>query len=241
MLNFNNQNKRALIFFVKVEKQFNKKKFKNFNTYKLFNKHIEKIVSEAKQSVQFDFVLCSDKSANAASDIFIKQRGKNFGEKFNNAINDTFNLGYDEVIIIGNDSPDISANHIIESFKNTSKSVVLGPSYDGGIYLLGLNFQTFTTDISARWNTHYVIEDLIKYFNTKNIYKLNVLFDIDNENDLKDWFLLCSCNAQIIKSQLNTFYQLKFTANDFFINLSSLEQNLFRIHTQKAPPCFYSL
>lgn len=232
--------KRAVIFFVRDEKRLNQKKIKDFNTYRLFNKRIEDVASEAKQKIPFDLVLCSNKESIIRRDIFVMQRGRNFGEKFNNAISDTFNLGYSEVIIIGNDSPDISANHILESFNNISKSVVIGPSHDGGFYLLGLKKSSFKYNILARWNTTHVLNDVRKFFNTKNIYQLNLLIDIDSESDLKNWLLFKSSISVIFERQLVYTYKLQ-KKEIYNINLNTTEQNIYRIYTQKAPPQLYDI
>jgi glycosyltransferase A (GT-A) superfamily protein (DUF2064 family) len=238
MIKINLNKKRAVIFFVRNEKRLNQKKFKDFNTYRLFNKRIEDVASEAKQKIPFDLVLCSDKENIIHQDTFVKQRGENFGEKFNNAISDTFNLGYSEVIIIGNDSPDISANHIVESFNYISKSVVIGPSYDGGFYLLGLTKSKFSKNISARWNTSYVLNDILTFFTNKDIHQLNCLMDIDSVADLVNWLLFKNKISVIFEKQLVYTYKLQ-KKEIYNINLNATEQNINRIQTQKAPPQLY--
>lgn len=239
MVNNSINSKRALILFIKDENRPNRKRFNNSLTYKLFNQQIWNVVKEAKKMIPFDIILCSDKPAIIESDFFIKQSGKNFGERFNNAITKTFNYGYDELIIIGNDSPDLSANHIIESFNNISKNVVIGPSSDGGIYLLGLSKNMYERPIKARWNTSHVLKDVSSNFSKMNIFQLETLKDIDSESDLYEWLLSKSVVSGVFNEFLkNAFLELKKQVSR--ISLLSTEQNIYRQHTQKAPPSLIS-
>lgn len=239
MVNNSINSKRALILFIKDENRPNRKRFNNSLTYKLLNQQIRNVVKEVKKMIHFDIILCSDKPSIIESDYYIKQSGKNFGERFNNAITKTFDHGYDELIIIGNDSPDLSANHIIESFNNISKNVVIGPSSDGGIYLLGLSKNMYERPIKARWNTSHVLKDVSSNFNSMDIFQLETLKDIDSESDLYNWLLLKSIVSGIFMEFLkNALSELKKHVNK--IDLLATEQNIYRQHTQKAPPFFIS-
>jgi len=240
MVNYSLNIRRALILFIKDENQQNINRFNHSLTYYLFNRQICKVAAEAKKILPFDLILCSDKPGLIKAEYFIKQTGKNFSERFNNAIAKTISYGYDELIILGNDSPDISANHIVESFENISKNVVIGPSGDGGIYLLGLSKITYEKPIAARWNTLHVLEDILNNFNSISIYQLEILNDVDSESDLYNWLLLKSMVSGIFKEFLRNIY-LEFNRQLTKINLIETEQNIYRKHTQKAPPYLISI
>jgi uncharacterized protein len=67
-----------------------------------------------------------------------EQIGSSFGERFTNAIEAVFNKGFEHVISLGNDIPHLRANHILKATQNLATSdYVLGPSTDGGFYLMG--------------------------------------------------------------------------------------------------------
>lgn len=49
-----------------------------------------------------------------------------------------FRDGYDRVVIIGSDCPELRPHHIVEAFKRLADvPVVLGPAVDGGYWLIG--------------------------------------------------------------------------------------------------------
>ena len=67
------------------------------------------------------------------------QQGKDLGERMLQAFETGFTQGYNQIILIGSDLPDISASIIDQAFKLTKeKDIVLGPAEDGGYYLIGM-------------------------------------------------------------------------------------------------------
>lgn len=228
--------KRGIVFFVNDDLITVRKKFQSAKIHGLFNHRAVEVLDEAKKFTQFDLILCSNKANLINSDIFIKQIGRNFSERFNNAIKNSFQYGYDEILIIGNDSPDFSSGMILDSFNKVSQNkIVIGPSYDGGIYLLGLSKKDYANTINVRWNTSLVLSDLLNYYKSREIYLLPELIDIDSESDLAEWFTNNSITARIFKLLLfkkNNTAKKRITQFDFV----NSEQTLYRLHTQKAPP-----
>lgn len=69
----------------------------------------------------------------------IRQRGRGFGRRLRNAFEDAMTLGYREVVAVAGDVPGLDAGPIEAAFRSlSSHTVVLGPSPDGGVYLIGL-------------------------------------------------------------------------------------------------------
>src|SRR6266568_8852035 len=71
----------------------------------------------------------------------LPQRGDKFGERLYFAVEDLFKCGFDSVCLIDSDSPTVPAENFskaIELLKTHSDCVVLGPSDDGGYYLIGV-------------------------------------------------------------------------------------------------------
>jgi len=67
------------------------------------------------------------------------QQGSCLGEKLANAIESCFARGYERLIVIGSDCPDIGGSHFTRAFESLGNhDVVIGPAMDGGYYLLGL-------------------------------------------------------------------------------------------------------
>jgi rSAM/selenodomain-associated transferase 1 len=74
----------------------------------------------------------------------ILQLGTTLGDRLASVMAEALSLGYSSVFAIGSDSPDLPPGHLTEAFSlldGTSGAgefdVVLGPSDDGGYYLIG--------------------------------------------------------------------------------------------------------
>lgn len=73
-----------------------------------------------------------------AKDIF-PQEGNDLGERMLHAIAYTLNLGYDAVILTGSDLPLLTAAHLNAGFAALqSADIAIGPTSDGGYYLIGM-------------------------------------------------------------------------------------------------------
>jgi len=67
------------------------------------------------------------------------QQGSCLGEKLANSIEYCFARGYEQLIVIGADCPEIDRSHLTSAFESLDKhDVVIGPAMDGGYDLLGL-------------------------------------------------------------------------------------------------------
>lgn len=119
-----------------------------------------------------------------------QQSGSSFGERFTNAIQDVLDQGFENIITIGNDSPHLSKSHIETALSNLrdNKSVI-GPSEDGGFYLMGLHRSDFVKSDFEKlsWQTPQLREEIVGYLSDsgKETAMLPVLFDIDTLWDVK--------------------------------------------------------
>ncbi|MEC3906822.1 TIGR04282 family arsenosugar biosynthesis glycosyltransferase [Tamlana sp. 2201CG12-4] len=116
------------------------------------------------------------------------QQGSNLGERMKNAFHEGFEDGYNHIVLIGSDLPEINATHINQGLeKLKEKEVVFGPAEDGGYYLIGLNkMQGFIFD-NKPWSQSHLLEETLKELEQKNINfaTLATLNDIDTFEDLK--------------------------------------------------------
>ncbi len=118
------------------------------------------------------------------------QAGGDLGERMKNAFNSIFSLGIEKVIIIGSDLPDISAKIISDAFDLLdSNDVVIGPAFDGGYYLLGLNKMVTALFEGISWSSSEVLNSTISKLNSLNLtyHLLPKLLDIDTEADIVNW------------------------------------------------------
>jgi uncharacterized protein len=70
----------------------------------------------------------------------VSQRGERFGERLLLATEDLFKVGFNSVCLINSDSPTVPATAFAEAaieLANPGDRIVLGPSEDGGYYLIG--------------------------------------------------------------------------------------------------------
>ncbi|MCK0144085.1 DUF2064 domain-containing protein [Arenibacter sp. F26102] len=119
-----------------------------------------------------------------------EQYGNSFGERFVNAINSIFDKGFDNVITIGNDTPQLKVSDILKASGYLSANkFVLGPSRDGGFYLMGLNKSQFDArDFKdLPWKTNSLTKKITEFIEVSNIQiiQLRTLLDLDNNTDLK--------------------------------------------------------
>jgi uncharacterized protein len=124
---------------------------------------------------------------------FIAQEGNSLGEKMLNAFSHAFSLGADKAVIIGTDCPQITTQTILRAFEKLEKSeAVIGPSYDGGYYLLGL--RRFSREIfhDIDWSTNLVFDQTMKKIRDEGLQStcLETLRDVDTVEDLSNDQLL---------------------------------------------------
>jgi uncharacterized protein len=117
------------------------------------------------------------------------QASHNLGEKMENAFRTVFKV-HKQAVIIGTDIPDINKDVIMKSYiKLDENDFVIGPSNDGGYYLLGMNemYNPLFRDII--WSSAEVFETTISKIDKagKNYQLIDRLDDIDSEEDLMKW------------------------------------------------------
>ena len=117
------------------------------------------------------------------------QKGKSFGERIANAFADIFDKGFEHVICIGNDCPALSLSQLENAITQTEKgNVVLGPTVDGGAYLIGIPKAEFhKKDFqNIKWQSKKTYHYLYQSFTDKRseIYEKELLSDVDGDKDI---------------------------------------------------------
>jgi len=95
----------------------------------------------------------------------LPQRGDKFGERLYFAVEDLFKCGLDSVCLIDSDSPTVPAENFAEAVELLSISedrVVLGPSDDGGYYLIGVKKPNPHLFEQIDWSTERVLKQTIQ-------------------------------------------------------------------------------
>lgn len=117
------------------------------------------------------------------------QEGNDLGEKMKNAIQDGFKSGYQKVVLIGSDLPDLNAEILLQSFEILeNKSVVIGPAEDGGYYLIGMDSTNDFIFHNKPWSNEMLLEQTLNELDDQEVsYQLlQTLNDIDTLDDLKN-------------------------------------------------------
>jgi len=117
-----------------------------------------------------------------------KQTGIDLGDKMSNAFKDYFSKDYKKICIIGSDNLEITTEIIEQAFnKLNDTDIVIGPSADGGYYLVGMIAQYSDIFKNKSWSTSRVLEETINDLkdHTLSYSLLKTLSDIDTYKDLK--------------------------------------------------------
>ncbi|WP_432411822.1 TIGR04282 family arsenosugar biosynthesis glycosyltransferase [Rasiella sp. SM2506] len=150
-----------------------------------------------------------------------EQVGNTFGERYSNAIQSVYTKGYENVITIGNDTPHLQTSQLLKTAKHLeTQKIVLGPSKDGGYYLMGLhksqfNLQTF---LKLPWQTSRLTQSIARLVAAKktHVVFLKILQDIDTVSD--------------VQSILNSFRSLTKTIRQLLRTIISGSSQLFSIY-----------
>lgn len=116
------------------------------------------------------------------------QKGNDLGQRLANAFKLVFSKGAKKVLVIGTDSPVIDREIIQQAFKQLDKfQCVIGPSFDGGYYLLGLGSENAKVFEGIDWSTNRVLEQTKQRLKKLEVVFtcLNEEFDIDTRADLE--------------------------------------------------------
>lgn len=148
---------------------------------------ITRIVNTDKALFYSDYVDHSDEWEDA---LYFKkvQKGNSLGERMQNAFAWAFEQHYSSVCIIGSDCYELTTACIESAFQKLAKAeVVIGPSFDGGYYLLAMRSLLPFLFKNKRWSTGTVFKDTIQDIETHHLSAslLEVLHDVDVESDLK--------------------------------------------------------
>ena len=153
---------------------------------KLIEKTIEAVKPVNSQKVVYysKFINNNDKWNDFVNEKKI-QKGNNLGEKINNAFSEGFKSKFSPIIIIGSDLWDIKHSDINLAFNYLTKNdYVIGPSIDGGYYLIGMNTINSKLFKNKSWSKSTLLKETINELKNKNLKLLDSKNDIDTLEDL---------------------------------------------------------
>ncbi len=165
--------------------------------YKSWARGIYKMTTQLMPNVHLSVAYESDPkipsiawlSADGDNIPYFPQINGDLGERLIHAFSRAFGRFSKRVVIIGTDSPGLPSSYLMQAFERLeSNDLVLGPTYDGGYYLVGLRDQVYEELFRGIcWSTPKVfLETLLKARELKlSLHLLPKYFDIDTEQDLR--------------------------------------------------------
>ncbi len=93
----------------------------------------------------------------------IGQDGATFAERLEGAVAEARRRGYSEIVVIGSDTPGIRAADLSAAFGLLARHrLVIGPSADGGVFLIGLRADASAALEGIPWCTPKVFRELLR-------------------------------------------------------------------------------
>jgi len=121
----------------------------------------------------------------------VPQVGADLGERMANVSRELFEKGAEKVLIIGVDSPQLEPSIYRAALELLdSREVVLGPTFDGGYYLVGMNKPHPEIFNGIRWGSPTVYKETSDILNSNDVewQELELSYDIDSPEDLEQLY-----------------------------------------------------
>ena len=121
--------------------------------------------------------------------VFTEQGGGGLSERMHSAFIEAFGEGCRRVVLIGTDIPGLRPNHVSEAFAALKdRDLVIGPSTDGGYWLIGLKKALYLFQ-GVAWGTGKVLKQTLTLANGMglNYHLLGSLRDLDTVEDLREF------------------------------------------------------
>ncbi len=120
----------------------------------------------------------------------LAQRGDNLAERLIGAMQDLFAIGFASVCLMNSDSPTVPAAVFSEAANILAKpdsQMVIGPSDDGGYYLIGLKREQPRIFEGINWSTSRVLEQTLQRAAELElqVHLLPPGYDVDDSDTLR--------------------------------------------------------
>jgi rSAM/selenodomain-associated transferase 1 len=121
-------------------------------------------------------------------DLYLGQSQGDLGDRLCRAMQARFDAGAGKLLLIGCDCPQISKESLCGAFRDLEeRDVVLGPTEDGGYYLLGLKRPLPILFRDVPWSTDKVLEITLNILKNHSLSYLlrDTFFDVDTLEDFQ--------------------------------------------------------
>ncbi len=122
--------------------------------------------------------------------VYCPQHGSDLGDRMSDSFWQAFQAGYGKAVLIGGDLPDLPADHVTTAFAQLdTHDVVIGPTNDGGYYLIGFRQDSFAPEIfhEMTWSTMTVYAQTVRKIEAlgRTYARLPEWWDVDVEDDIR--------------------------------------------------------
>ncbi|MEX0966378.1 MAG: TIGR04282 family arsenosugar biosynthesis glycosyltransferase [Bacteroidia bacterium] len=124
---------------------------------------------------------------NANEFLKLLQKGDGLGEKMKNAFADAFKEDFDKVLVISPDCPKLRPSIIENAYKKLDNvDVVIGPTEDGGYYMIGMNKLHSSLFDEKSWGSEVLFAETVDEMDKLGLkcFVFEKLLDVDREEDL---------------------------------------------------------
>ena len=154
------------------------------------------------------------------------QIGETFGERIVNAFESVFTQGYENVVCVGSDCPELAVSDIHRTVEALEFSdLVLGPDFRGGVFLIGLNKKAFDKQqwIALSWNQPSLINSFIGYGISFNVHFLEAKFDLNFGSELLYYAIVSPVLQKLLKLIMVVEKPLVQLEHYYFYNAANAE------------------
>jgi rSAM/selenodomain-associated transferase 1 len=122
--------------------------------------------------------------------LLVPQRGRDLGDRLLSTFAQLFQQGFAHVFAIDSDTPTLPTaylQHALDEIAQPQNDVVLGPTEDGGYYLIGLCRAYPALFEEMPWSTPQVLAETLRRTAAHGLHTICVepWFDVDTPDDLQ--------------------------------------------------------
>ena len=120
---------------------------------------------------------------------FFPQQGDGLGAKMNHALKTALSMGYKKCVLTGSDLPGMTKAHLQSGFDGLETAdITLGPTADGGYYLVGVKEESPFLFENQTYGSGSVYENALTAIRTagKTCYPALACADVDTPEDLRN-------------------------------------------------------
>ncbi len=177
-----NKDTALLLFSLSASREAERKPLFGHNNKQVSNNFFSLLIKETAQLAE----------ASGADVFWIdekQQRGTDFASRFTNAFKDLYAKGYNNVLSIGNDCPELTLGRLNMAIDQLRRNkMVVGPAADGGVYLIGFPKEQFESKTfeALSWQQNTLFEEIVQNSIDLQLpfYALDALADIDSPKDM---------------------------------------------------------